>query len=240
LIVELEGGHSSRPSAETAIDILAKGVAALKANPMDATISEPMHGFMDQIGPELGFVNKMAFANRSIFKPIIISTYESASGAGNALVRTTTAPTIFESGIKENVIPFRARAVVNFRNIPGQTTDDVMTHVVETIDDERVKASFHGFNGNASPVSPVDSEGYAMINKTIRQTFNEALTSPNLVIAATDSRHFTGVTKNIYRFVPYHINDDNIQSFHGIDERIPVEDYKDAIRFYKQLILNIN
>lgn len=240
LTVELAGGHSSQPAPETAIDILARGVAALKENPMEATISEAMHGFMDQVGPELGFVNRMAFANRGIFKPIIVSTYESASGAGNALVRTTTAPTIFEAGIKENVIPYNARAVVNFRIIPGQTADDVMEHVLSTINDERVKAKFMGFNSNPSPVSPMDSEGYNVINKTLKQTFDGVLTAPNLVIAATDSRHFTGVSKNVYRFVPYHINDSNIQSFHGIDERIPVEDYKDAIRFYRQLILNSN
>lgn len=240
LTVELAGGHSSQPAPETAIDILASGVAALKANPMEATISEAMHGFMDQVGPELGFVNKMAFANRSIFKPVIISTYESASGAGNALVRTTTAPTIFEAGIKENVIPYHARAVVNFRIIPGQTADDVMNHVQATINDERVKAQFYGFNTDPSPVSPMDSEGYNMINKTLKETFDGVLTAPNLVIAATDSRHFTGVSQNVYRFVPYHINDSNIRSFHGIDERIPVEDYEDAIRFYRQLILNAN
>jgi carboxypeptidase PM20D1 len=58
------------------------------------------------------------------------------------------------------------------------------------------------------------------------------------VIAATDSRHFGAISPNIYRFVPYHINEDNISTFHGIDERIPVEDYKNAIRFYRQLILN--
>jgi carboxypeptidase PM20D1 len=240
LTVEQAGGHSSQPAPETAIDILASGVAALKANPMEATISEAMHGFMDQVGPELGFVNKMAFANRAIFKPIIISTYEGASGAGNALVRTTTAPTIFEAGIKENVIPYKARAVVNFRIIPGQTADDVMNHVKTTINDERVKAQFYGFNTNPSPVSPMDSDGYNIINKTLKETFDGVLTAPNLVIAATDSRHFTGVSQNIYRFVPYHINDSNIQSFHGIDERIPVEDYKDAIRFYRQLIINAN
>lgn len=240
LTVELPGGHSSQPAPETAIDILASGVAALKENPMEATISEAMHGFMDQVGPELGFVNRMAFANRNIFKPIIISTYENAGGAGNALVRTTTAPTIFEAGIKENVIPYNARAVVNFRIIPGQTADDVLSHVTSTINDERVQAKFYGFNTDPSPVSPMDSEGYDIINMTLKQTFDGVLTAPNLVIAATDSRHFTGVSQNIYRFVPYHINDSNIQSFHGIDERIPVEDYKDAIRFYRQLILNSN
>ena len=239
LVVEQQGGHSSRPDKETSIDILASAVAKLKDNPMEARFSVAMHGFMDQIGPEMGFVNKMGFANRGIFKPLIVSTYENASGgAGNALLRTTTAPTIFQAGIKENVIPYRSRAVVNFRIIPGETSEDVMQHVINTVDDERVQASFYGFNTDPSPVSPMDSDGYNIINKTIKQTFEGVLTSPNLVIAATDSRHYNKVSDNIYRFVPYHINEDNIQSFHGIDERIPVSDYKNAIRFYRQLILN--
>lgn len=238
--VDMEGGHSSQPAKESAIDVLATAIAKLKSNPLDATLSSAMEGFMDQLGPEMGFVNRMAFANRGIFKSMIISTYENASNAGNALVRTTTAPTIFEAGIKENVIPTFARAVVNFRIIPGQTAQDVMKHANSVINDQRVKANFYGFNTNPSPVSPMNSDGYHVINKTIKEIFDKTLTAPNLVIAATDSRHFGEVSKNIYRFVPYHINEENINTFHGIDERIPVEDYKDAIRFYRQLILNSN
>jgi len=236
--VDMEGGHSSQPAKETAIDVLATAISKLKTNPLDASLSAAMNGFMDQLGPEMGFVNKMAFANRGLFKGIIIGTYENASNAGNALVRSTTAPTIFEAGIKENVIPTYARAVVNFRIVPGQTADDIMQHASTVIDDERVVAKFFGFNTEPSPVSPQDSYGYKAINKTIKQTFEKTLTGPNLVIAATDSRHFTGVSSNIYRFVPYHINEDNINTFHGIDERIPIADYKDAIRFYVQLIKN--
>lgn len=238
--VDMEGGHSSQPSPETAIDVLAKAVSRLKEEPMEATLSEAMQGFMNQLGPEMGFVNKMAFANKSLFKPIIIATYEGASNAGNALIRTTTAPTIFEAGIKENVIPTTARALVNFRIIPGQTAEDVMEHCLAVMDDERVKAKFYGFNTNPSPVSPMDSWGYETINRSIKQVFEATFTAPNLVIAATDSRHFSPISKNIYRFVPYHINEQNINTFHGIDEHILVEDYKSAIRFYRQLILNSN
>ena len=238
--VDMEGGHSSQPSPETAIDVLAKAISRLKEEPMEATLSEAMQGFMNQLGPEMGFVNKMAFANKSLFKPIIIATYGGASNAGNALIRTTTAPTIFEAGIKENVIPTSARALVNFRIIPGQTAEDVMEHCLAVMDDERVKAKFYGFNTNPSPVSPMDSWGYETINRSIKQVFEATFTAPNLVIAATDSRHFSPISKNIYRFVPYHINEQNINTFHGIDEHILVEDYKNAIRFYRQLILNSN
>ena len=239
-IVDLEGGHSSQPGPETAIDVLAKEIAILKEKPMPATISEAMGGFIDQIGPEMRFINKMAFSNKSIFKPLIIFTYENASNAGNALVRTTTAPTIFDAGIKENVIPTSARALVNFRIIPGQTAADVMDHAEKVINDARVEMNFFGFNTNPSPVSPIDSWGYETINISINQVFEATLTAPNLVIAATDSRHFSPISKNIYRFVPYHINEQNINTFHGIDEHILIEDYENAIRFYRQLILNSN
>ncbi len=239
LSVDMKGGHSSQPAKETAIDVLSNAVAKLKANPLPATFTEPMHGFMDQLGPEMGFVNRMAFANREIFKPVITVIYE-ATGSGNALIRTTTAPTIFESGIKENVIPTTAKAVVNFRIIPGQKAEDVRAHVIETIADDRIKVQYQGFNGEPSDVSPKDGQAYDLLNQTIKEIFPNVLTAPNLVIGATDSRHFKDVSKNIYRFVPYHINKENIDSFHGIDEHIPVEDYRDAIRFYRQLILNSN
>ncbi|MFT6053954.1 MAG: carboxypeptidase PM20D1 [Roseivirga sp.] len=240
LTVDMDGGHSSQPASETAIDVLANGVAKVKANPLEATLSEPMMKFINEIGPEMGFVNKMAFANTSIFKPLIISTYESTGGTGNALIRTTTSPTIFQAGIKENIIPTNARALINFRIIPGQTNDDVLNHVNAVVNDERVKTQFFGFHSNPSPVSPTDSKGYDIINRTMKEVFTGVLTAPNLVIAATDSRHFTEISSNIYRFVPYHINESNIKSFHGIDERIPVNDYINAIRFYRQLILNGN
>uniref|UniRef100_UPI004048BA93 M20 family peptidase n=1 Tax=Roseivirga sp. TaxID=1964215 RepID=UPI004048BA93 len=239
LTVDMDGGHSSQPASETAIDVLANAIAQVKRNPLEATLSEPMMGFINQIGPEMGFVNKMAFANTGIFKPLIVSTYE-GTGTGNALIRTTTSPTIFQAGIKENIIPTSARALINFRIIPGQTADDVLTHVNKVVDDERVKTKFFSYSSNPSPVSPTDSEGYELINKSMKQVFEGLLTAPNLVIAATDSRHFTEISPNIYRFVPYHINESNIKTFHGIDERIPVEDYKNAIRFYRQLILNGN
>ncbi|MFT6827011.1 MAG: carboxypeptidase PM20D1 [Roseivirga sp.] len=240
LTVDMDGGHSSQPASETAIDVLANAVVKVKGNPLEATLSAPMMEFINQIGPEMGFVNKMAFANTGIFKPLIVSTYESSGGTGNALIRTTTSPTIFQAGIKENIIPTSARALINFRIIPGQNADDVLSHVNSVVNDERVKTNFFGFNSNPSPVSPTDSEGYDLINKSMKQVFDGLLTAPNLVIAATDSRHFTEISPNIYRFVPYHINQSNIKTFHGIDERIPVEDYKNAIRFYRQLILNGN
>jgi len=238
LRVDMEGGHSSQPAKETAIDVLATAVSTAKKHPMPLHLTDAMKGFMNQVGPEMEFKTKMVFANAGLFKSVLLDQYQNASNAGNATVRTTTSPTIFQAGIKENIIPTSARALINFRIIPGETKDDVMAHLVKVINDDRVKLSFQGFSSDPSPISPSEGTGYDIINKSIKEVFPNMMTSPNLVIAATDSRHFTDVSKNIYRFAPYRINPENLACFHGIDERIPVSDFENGIRFYRRVILN--
>jgi len=46
------------------------------------------------------------------------------------------------------------------------------------------------------------------------------------------------LTTNVYRFLPITLKPDDAKRYHGIDERISVEDYERLIRFYAQLIRN--
>jgi len=237
LSVDMEGGHSSMPAKETSIEVLARAVVKLRDNQFDKRFSEPINDFFRSVGPEMPFLQKMVISNRWLFKGILLNMY-SKTNSGNALVRTTTAPTIFNSGIKENVLPAKAVAVLNFRILPGETTAGVLDHLKEVIADERVKIRTLPFFSEPSPVSPVNNGAYSAIEKTIRQTFPSAIVAPNLVIGATDSHYYTVVSDNVYRFLPLVTNSKDLERFHGIDERIAVEDYKDCIRFYYQLIRN--
>ena len=94
------------------------------------------------------------------------------------------------------------------------------------------------FHSEPSKVSSTDSEGYAIINQSIKEVFRDVVTVPNLMIGATDGRYYGEICDNVYRFLPIRLNQENINAIHGIDERIPVEEYKDMIRFYIQLIKN--
>jgi carboxypeptidase PM20D1 len=237
LSVNIEGGHSSMPERETAIDVLASGVSELKNNPFPAKISKPIEGFIDYLGPEMPLVNKLAFANKSIFRPIIVSVYEK-SASGNALVRTTTSPTIFKSGVKENIIPQYATASINFRIAPKTSIESAIDYVKNIIGDERITLKMGNFNSEASKVSSTDSFGFKTLQRTIAETSPDVLFTPYLVIGATDSRFFENISDNIYRFFPIKITPENIKSFHGINERVPVAEFENSIRFYTQLIKN--
>jgi carboxypeptidase PM20D1 len=237
LSVELEGGHSSMPGKETAIDVLSKAIYKLKSNPFPAKISPPLEGFLSYLGPEMPFVNKMAFANKSLFQSMIISVYES-SASGNALVRTTTAPTIFNSGVKDNIIPLSAKATLNFRVISGSSINEVVDYVSKVIDDNRITIKEGNWNTEPSKVSDTESEGFKTIHKTIAQIYPDVLVSPYLVVGATDARHFNDISDHIYRFLPTRINRSNVKSFHGLNERIAVTEFENTIRFYVQLLKN--
>jgi carboxypeptidase PM20D1 len=239
ITVEMEGGHSAYPEKETAITVLTKALNSISNNQMDARISEPINDFIRYIGPEMPFYSKAVFANRWLFNGIILNIYK-GSRTSNALVRTTTAPTILIAGVKDNVIPTKAEAVINFRILPGEASSDVMRHLKTVIADDRVKASMiMGFK-EPSPVSPVEVYGFKTILNTMRQVYPEALVAPTLMIVASDSRKYINVSKNIYNFTPIVITSGDLARIHGIDERNKIEDFTRGIGFYYQLIKNSN
>ena len=237
LAVDVEGGHSSMPPKQTAIGILSEAIAKLEAHPFDARFDGGTKALFDYIAPEMNFGSKLVFANSWIFSPIIKKIL-SGKNSTNAAIRTTTAATIFSGGEKENVLPHHATATVDFRILPGETADDVLNHVNGVIKDERVKAKLRdGFN-NPSAVSDINASGFKMISKSIKEIFPDVIVAPYLVLGVTDARHYQEVSKNIYRFIPLVLKDEDLKRIHGLNERIGKENYKDVIRFYVRLIEN--
>jgi carboxypeptidase PM20D1 len=237
--VEMDGGHSSMPGKETAIETIAAAITRLQANPLPAEICAPVQQFIEHVGPETRFQEKLVFSNNKLFKKAILSIYQK-SGPGRAVVQTTMAPTIFNSGIKDNVIPSSASATINFRILPGTSISEVISHVKKSINDERIKIELKDFHSEPSKVSSTESKGYSLINQSIKEIYPDVITVPNLVLAATDGRYYGEICADVYRFSPIKLTQDNINTIHGIDELIPVDEFRDAIRFYVQLIKNCN
>jgi carboxypeptidase PM20D1 len=60
------------------------------------------------------------------------------------------------------------------------------------------------------------------------------------MIAATDSRHFAPLSDHIYRFSPVRAKPEDLARFHGTNERIAVANLGELVRFYHQLLRNLN
>ena len=138
LTVEGEGGHSSMPPRHTAVGILSTAIHKLEAKQRPTRLELPVQQMFDYVAPEMPFAMRMIFANRWLFSGLVRSQL-AASPSTNALIRTTTAPTMFEGSRKENVLPVKARAVVNYRILTGGSIAGVVEHIQQTIDNPQVQ-----------------------------------------------------------------------------------------------------
>src|SRR5256884_1302265 len=137
LTAQAEGGHSSMPPDETAVGILAAGITRLEHHQMSRAVRGPTAAMFDYLGPEMPFGPRLVLANRWLFERILARRF-GATPQGNAMLRTTTAPTVLQAGIKENVLPSSARALVNFRILPGDSVASVLEHVRQAVRGSRV------------------------------------------------------------------------------------------------------
>lgn len=233
--VDVNGGHSSTPKPETAIGILAEALTRVNSHLPSARFSPPVNDFLSFLGPEIGWPAKVVFANPWLFNPIIKNIYTNTP-AGNALVSTTLVPTIASAGDKENAIPSVAVAMLNSRILPGDTPESVLAHVKKVVKRDEVKLSIVS-GRNPSPVSPVEVDAYRRLSDAIALQFPKTLVMPSLMLAASDSRSFAIVSKNVYRFAPYRLTNDDLNRIHGINERIAVSDYLAMIGFYQQVLV---
>jgi carboxypeptidase PM20D1 len=238
LTVEMTGGHSSMPPAQTAIGILSAGIQRLEANQMPLSFSGATEAMFDYLGPEMSFGPKLFVANRWLFAGLLKRMF-GAAPEGSAMLRTTTAPTIFQAGVKANVLPSTARAVVNHRILSGESSADVLEHDRRTIDDDRVQVALvEAFVSEPTPVSDVDSESFRTLSRTIREVFPGAVVTPYLVVGGTDSRHYADVARNVYRFSGTLIGADDMGRVHGANERVAVDAYADLVRFFIRYVQN--
>ncbi len=239
LTVKSPGGHSSTPPPRTSIGILSSAIAKIERAPFPSRFEGPTGQMFDFIGPEMSWPKKLIFANRWLFDPIVRREL-TKSPLTDATIRTTQAATIFEAGVKENILPTKARAVVNFRILPGDTIDGVVDRVRKVVDSPEIRITPLPIRVEPSPVSDAESAAFKTLHRTIREVMPGVLVAPSLLVAATDSRHYAKLTRNIFRFLPITLRPDDARRYHGIDERISLSDYERCVRFYAQLIRNSN
>ncbi len=235
LSVEQAPGHSSTPPKHTAIGILASALTRLEANPLPAHIQYSMPMF-EAAGKELPFAYRLGFANQWLLGGVIRRALE-AQPATNAALRTTTAITIINGGLKDNILPPRVIASVNFRLIPGESIADVIAHVQRAVDDPRVKIQpVHGNGWESSPVSPIDSPAFKAIDETTRQVFGNVIVAPFLMLGATDARYYSGICPQVYRFSPLLYQMEDMKRVHGINERISLDNLERMVQFFTLLM----
>lgn len=232
LTVEKPGGHSSMPQTETAIDILNKAITRIREQQMPARLTDPILQMFERLGPGSGLTDRIAMSNQWLFKNLLIKNLEETKET-NAQVHTTIVPTIIKAGIKDNVIPSVAKATLNSRILTGETSDDVVKFVTKVINDERVQVKKQTISlMEPSTITAADHPMFKLVEANAYKTVPNVIVTPYLIVGATDSRYFRPFSSAVVNFIPV----TNAKGFHGIDERIAINDLKRMVFFYKLMM----
>jgi carboxypeptidase PM20D1 len=237
LSVRGEGGHSSVPPPSTSVGRMAAALAKLEQNPFPLEFSEPVRAQLEYLAPEMPFLKRMALANLWLFGGLVKKQL-AADPSTNPMVRTTTAVTVMHGGVQENVVPQQASASVNFRMLPGTDEEDVLEHVRTVIDDESIELEL-GMVTHPPKPADIDGPHFAAIARAVRSVYRDAVVVPALLYGATDSRHYAGLTDNVYRFHGMRLPIEDVSGFHGTNERVQVVNYAKAIEILARMLLEM-
>ncbi len=225
------------PKQGTAIGRLSRALVRLENNQMPVNYQALTHLFRG-LGAAASFSMQFVIANLWLLAPFVRKRLEQ-SAEMNASIRTTTALTMLRGGVKDNVLPNSAEAIVNFRLLPGDSIAGVCEHVRKVINDDQVHFEpVENAFWEASPLSSTDNMAFVFLNQTIRQVFSNVVVAPYLVLGATDSRYYPVISDAVYRFSPYALSGNDLNRMHGIDERLSVDSLEKMVVFFYHLLKN--
>ncbi|MFC6153040.1 M20/M25/M40 family metallo-hydrolase [Nocardioides yefusunii] len=240
LRVDGRGGHASQPAAKGPTWRLARAVMRLEKKPFPARMPAPTLELFRRMAPHAPAALRPLMANSSKLAPLLARALVLAGAEPAAMVRTTAAVTQLSGSPAINVIASTAKAGVNVRIMPGDSVASATAHLRDAIDDEHVHLDLLE-SAEPTPVSAFEDEpAFALLERTVAEVFPDAVPSPYVLMGATDSRHFAAVCERVYRFAPFRMSKAQRESIHSYDERIGLEAFDEGVRWYGQLLRNLD
>ncbi|WP_227983276.1 M20/M25/M40 family metallo-hydrolase [Nocardia spumae] len=234
LLTVAPGGHSSMPGRETAVGRIARAVARIQDQPMPLRMTPVIADMLARMRPAMAEPRRSALRLLPVASGLV-TRLMAARAQTEALVRTTTAPTVIRGGVKENVLPQHAEALVNFRILPGDSVREVLAHCRRVVADSQVTIELLGA---ASEPSHITGPGPAFdtIAGITRALVPEAVVTTGIVPGATDSRHYDGLAATRCNFAPIMVDAADLERIHGTDERLSRANYARLIEFNRRLL----
>ena len=221
------------PDKETAISILTEALHKLKETTPSPRLTPTVKEFLFRIGTSSDDFSHRLFADNLWLFEGIAKQALTARKESNAMIHTTIVPTIIAGGVKDNVIPSNATAIINSRILTGETMQSVEDFLRSTIQDDRVKVKIVShFGSDPSTVTPINSSAYQRVEEAVYSMIPNVLPTPYLVVGGTDSRYYRKLSDGVVNFLPM----TDGKGFHGINERLPLLDLQRGIHFIQLII----
>lgn len=232
------GGHASTPGRNTPLVRLGKFMEYVeRRNLFDVEMTPTICEMFRRVGLYMGPASKL-LKNPERIRHLLGALLPKLSNTANALVQTTIAFTMAQGSDSRNTIPAEAWVMGNMRFSHHQGQEDSINTIRKAAKkfDLDVEILDPGFESGLT-----DYNGYAfkLVEKAVKETIPGVDdTVPYIQTGASDSRYFDRVCNQCLRFMPFKIDEQQLESIHGTNECIDVSCLVPAVDFYRYLIQN--
>lgn len=226
LIAHGQPGHSGMPHKDNAINIILRALSRVLALNEKYELNPVTRAMFTGIARTMPFPKSVLLSN--LGNPLVFRLLRPALTADTtiaAMLKDTLSVTVLRAGGKENIIPDRAEATLDVRLLPDRDPQAFLDNLKRLIDDRRVEIELIQ-TPQAAKISATNSEFFETLASVLRGLVPQGISVPMLTPGTTDSCFFRRKGVNAYGLFPAIITPGELARFHGIDERISLENLR--------------
>ncbi|MDD6147082.1 MAG: M20/M25/M40 family metallo-hydrolase [Oscillospiraceae bacterium] len=231
----VNAAHNAKSSGKklSAPEKLVKALNALESSPMPAQITSALEGMLGAFAPCVPLPLGAVFKNADKIKPVLKKAMEGNADTA-AMIRSVISLVSIEAPDENGAPAQTASAKLKVRIAPHDSMKSILEHIKNTVGEE-IEVTAEKVS-DPPRISRHKTESFAYLESTLKKVFPDIGVAPFILNAGTDSRHFSRICKEIYRFGAFRLDDELFATVHSANERIPVEDYLKCIEFYREFI----
>jgi carboxypeptidase PM20D1 len=231
LTVSNPGGHSSTPREDNAIYELATALQRLEDFRFPVQVNEATQMYFRAVGDlrggEVGRAMKdLAEDPKNQAAAEILWNEPGEVGR----TRTTCIPTMLRAGHAENALPQTATATVNCRIFPGVEVASVESALRSVVANPAIEFAVLG-NPESSPASEIRDDVMSAVKAGIERIRPGTPMVPYQSSGGTDGLIFRPAGIPTYGVMGVFMKESD-QFAHGLNERVPVRGFFDALEFW--------
>lgn len=182
---------------------------------------------IETLTPELPFGDKWALCNRWLVGNLLASKLYADPLLGEMLHS------------ESEIVSLGKTADAKMRWLLSPDIDIAEFKKLLAPDLEGLKVEWSDENAPARGISPQKGYAYEALQSSIRQVMGEVLVFPSIAGQPTSLRYFEGLSTHLCHFRPWTFDMPEFERLRsGIDHRLPMKQYLQGVRFYKQLFKN--
>lgn len=239
LTVTNPGGHSSTPRTDNAIYQLATVLKNIEAHRFPVMLNDATRAYFEavaritpgKIGEAMGRLARDA-ADSAAAEVL----WHEPEHVG--ITRTTCVATMLRAGHAENALPQSATATVNCRIFPGVAVADVEKTLMRVGGNPEVRIEVLD-DPKASPASPLRDDVMDAVAVGVAKIRPGTTIIPYMAPYGTDGKEIRAAGIPTYGIMGVFMKNSD-QFAHGLDERVPVRSFYDALEFWHTVMRRLS